>query len=323
MNTATETLERFNHRSLVELANSDADYVLSLTMPTHERGDQTRQDPIRFKNLLARAAEKIRDVSVPTNLIDNLSAKQSDQQFWRRQRSGLAIFCDRQSTRSFSTRRALPEMVCLDRYPHLKNLVPDLNRTSAAVVLTLNWGVADLRIFDQEQLQTTSEAEFPLAIEDLVLPRDPETQLQFSSHQIGGKGRSKIAMYHGHGEGEDKIEADRHRFLSRVGERVAAAVYLESLPLIVVGTSELIGHFEAATDEIVDVRIAVNPAGMDTKVLDQQIRDALDDWGTESVRDAEQEISSAISGDRIIRYGIETIWRTRSGRFGWKRRGAI
>lgn len=306
MNTVTENLQLINERSLAELANSESECVLTLTMETHERGHRTQQDPIRYKNLLAQAAEKAAEQigtgRLPDDLIENLSAKQSDEDFWQHQRSGLAIFCDQQSIRFFSTRHRLPEIVRIDPYPQLTHLVPDLKHVPAAFVLTLGWELADLKIFEREELPATSEADFPLAIEDLVWPRDPETQLQYASHQSRGiQDGSRTAMYHGHGKGEGKIEADRRNFLSRVGDLVAATVYHDSLPLVVVGTSEVIGHFESATDVKINVRIAANPAALEPKELHQRIRDGLDNYGVESVRDVKQAISAAISADRVAR----------------------
>ncbi|MGL4621418.1 MAG: hypothetical protein ACRCZS_20555 [Chroococcidiopsis sp.] len=64
-------------------------------MPTHKLGTQTQPDPIRFKNLIGEAEEKLvatrmrsqdaRDLLERTQQLD-------DFQFWQHQSDGLVIF---------------------------------------------------------------------------------------------------------------------------------------------------------------------------------------------------------------------------------------
>ena len=84
-------------------------------------------------------------------------------------------------------------------------------------------------------------------MDQLVLERDAEEQLQLISHRARGEGagRSDVAMYHGHGEGEGKIEADRRQYLRRVGQLVADELYNTGRSLHLVATDEVAGHFSA------------------------------------------------------------------------------
>ena len=71
-------------------------WCASLFMPTHRAGRDTEQDPIRFKNLLRQAEERLlakgmRQAQVQ-NLLKGPQRLLQDQAFWRRQSDGLAIF---------------------------------------------------------------------------------------------------------------------------------------------------------------------------------------------------------------------------------------
>lgn len=55
--TTTGEIDLVTDAVLAELAHARGPGLVSLAMPTHRAGPDTRQDPIRFRNLLGRAAE--------------------------------------------------------------------------------------------------------------------------------------------------------------------------------------------------------------------------------------------------------------------------
>ena len=67
---------------------------VSLFLPTHRHHPGTDQDPIRFKNLLRRAADLLSEEHGPKaaqELLEPLEALASPA-FWNHQKDGLAIF---------------------------------------------------------------------------------------------------------------------------------------------------------------------------------------------------------------------------------------
>jgi len=65
-------------------------------MPTHRAGRGTEQDPIRFKNLLREAEERLRAKGLRAPEVQELLKESrrllQDRGFWQRQSDGLATF---------------------------------------------------------------------------------------------------------------------------------------------------------------------------------------------------------------------------------------
>lgn len=80
---------------LSELVAVDARPAVSLYLPTHVAGREIRQDPIRLKNLIASTAKRIR-TNYPKAAAEALLAPPQalieDENFWRHQQPGLAVF---------------------------------------------------------------------------------------------------------------------------------------------------------------------------------------------------------------------------------------
>ena len=70
---------------------------MSIFMPTHFTGPDIRQDPIRLKNILHQAEQKIIESGLYSPKVKEILLKPimnliEQEQFWRFQSKGLAIF---------------------------------------------------------------------------------------------------------------------------------------------------------------------------------------------------------------------------------------
>src|SRR5690606_34672544 len=91
---------------LTELARRDGPAHVSLFMPTHRAGPDTRQDPIRFRNLVSTAATLLADeAGVAAREVDDLLAPlhalADDTEFWNHQADGLAVYLAPDLVRTF------------------------------------------------------------------------------------------------------------------------------------------------------------------------------------------------------------------------------
>ena len=72
-----------------------ADPSVSIDMPARRRHPETREDPIRFKNLLRLAEDRLRGtgrVSDARGILEPGHALLGDSGFWQHQSDGLAVF---------------------------------------------------------------------------------------------------------------------------------------------------------------------------------------------------------------------------------------
>lgn len=69
---------------------------VSIFMPTHRAGPETRQDPLRLRNMLGQAAARLDEGGLTQREITDLLAPAAeldgDTGFWRHLADGLAIF---------------------------------------------------------------------------------------------------------------------------------------------------------------------------------------------------------------------------------------
>ena len=54
-------MDVLNREILNDLSQKSGQYLLSLFMPTHRVGREMQQDPIRFKNLLSSAEQRLEE----------------------------------------------------------------------------------------------------------------------------------------------------------------------------------------------------------------------------------------------------------------------
>lgn len=275
--TTTSThLENFSDVDFTELAKTSSDLCISIFMPTHRAGRETEQDPIRFKNAIRSVREQLERDDRDVAILDSLEAKLGDDKFWQHQGDGLAIFITPEQTRFIRLSRDVEERVHVGRRFMLTPLLAEHNSHGRYFVLALCWDNARLFQRDGDSLEVVETTNLPGEFHDLILPRDPEEALQNTSHRpMGTTGGTSVAMYHGQGEGEDKIEADRIHYLKIVGQDVSGAIYNKSLPLVIVATPEVRGHFETATSLSADVSVDGSPADMDNQAIQQSAHQAV------------------------------------------------
>ncbi len=278
MTTATNdsTLAALKAGDLKDLASVSADPCISILMRTHRSGRETQQGPIRLKNLLKEASEKLISAGQDDSVLDSLASKTNASDFWQHQGEGLAIYLTTSDCRMFRLNRRVDEKVFVGKSFFVQPLIRESNSGGEYFVLSLSWDEASLFRATDDSLNPVETSALPAKFDELVLPRDPEESLQNTSHRsVGNTPGTSKGMFHGQGEGEDKIKADRNQYLSIVGDEVAAAVYNTGLPLIVVATSEVAGHFEAASKIHIDAKVEGSPTELSDDELREQAQQAI------------------------------------------------
>ena len=101
---------------------------VSLFMPTHRRGRETEQDPIRFGNLLREVEERLLDKGLRSREVQEMlkPAQRLVQEpgFWRYQSHGLAVFFAPEEFHAYRLPLPFEELVVISNRFHLKPLLP-------------------------------------------------------------------------------------------------------------------------------------------------------------------------------------------------------
>lgn len=226
---------------LRQLSESEGPYHVSLYMPTHRAGPDTRQDPIRLKNLLTSAEEQLIDQGMrPTLARDMLqpgSELVEDYEFWQQQSDALTVFATPNSFRYFRLPLQVPELaVATDRF-HLKPLLPLFSEDGLFFVLALSMNeVRVLRCtrFSEQELKVEG---VPRNMAAALWPDDPEKQLQWRT--IPGTAPRGAAIYHGAGGSERDLKNDLLRYFQRIDRGLQNLLHDQHAPLVLAGVEYL------------------------------------------------------------------------------------
>ena len=132
---------------------------VSIFLPTHVRGAEIRQDPIRLKNLVAEARRRLLAAGLSYRGADGLLAPAAalidDNSFWQHQDQGLDLFLSEGETHRFKVPLPLAEQVLVGPGFHITPLLPMLAADGAFLVLTIT---ADrVRLFDASRFAMSEE----------------------------------------------------------------------------------------------------------------------------------------------------------------------
>ncbi|MGL5924199.1 baeRF7 domain-containing protein, partial [Chroococcidiopsis sp.] len=219
-------------------------------MPTHKLGTQTQQDPIRFKNLMRQAEEKLVATGIRAQDARDLlerAKKLDDYQFWQHQSHGLAIFISANLFGYYCLPLNFDELVVVSDRFHFKPLLPLLTGDGQFYILALSQN--QVRLF-QGTRYSVNEIELedvPTSIAQALRYDDPEKSLQFHTGTSGGgTGGDRAAMFHGQGAGNDDQKDNLLRYFRKVDTGLQELLKDRRSPLVLAGVDYLLPIYQQA-----------------------------------------------------------------------------
>jgi hypothetical protein len=223
---------------------------ISLFMPTHRAGFETQQDPIRFKNLLAKAERKLIDSGWrrphAEKRLRPLHSLLGDGRFWQNHLDGMALFYGLADPLIYRLPMQLPEMVVAGDHFHLKPLIPLLAWDLGFYILALSQGSVQLLQAGRFHVHATTPEKMPRNMDEISEYYETERILQWhtSTPGAGSKGE-RAAMFHGHGVGTD--ERVEKKWLTEYCYQINGAVQKTlqgtQAPLVLAATEPLLGMY--------------------------------------------------------------------------------
>jgi len=152
---------------------------ISIYLPTFRAGKEVAQNSIRFKNLLRKAEENLRETGIkPASELQKLLKPAerllANDFFWRNQSDGLAVFLSSDEFRDYRVPMHFDELVVVASRFHIKPLLTMLAADGRFYLLALSQN--DVRLF-----QGTHYAVTEIEPDDLGIPKSLTdiTQLDF------------------------------------------------------------------------------------------------------------------------------------------------
>ena len=208
---------------------------VTIYMPTHRAGPDTRQDPTRLKNLLTQAEDGLVEQglrrTIAKDRLKPLADLQADYDFWQTQSDGLAAFLDENGNlRYYRVPINFPEFCLVAPRYHLKPLLPLIAEDTTFYLLAIS-------INETRLLECTEHSQDEVRVEGL--PRNmaaslwadnTEKQMQFRSFFAGSSGN--VTQFHGAGGTEIDIKDDLLRYFRDVDAALTPYLNQHRRPLL-------------------------------------------------------------------------------------------
>ncbi len=267
-----DSLTRDDLRTLIEF---EGEWCVSIFMPTVRAGAEAQQNPIRYRNLLKRAEERLVqfDMRVPDaeRLLRPAEDLLDDADLWRHTSDGLAVFA---AVGHFSVMRLsqpFEEAAYVKRRFYIKPLLPLLNGDGRFYVLALSQDQVRLLEGSRESVSTIELKGMPTGLSE-ALGKD-EPQLQMRTAGRAASGGSAGSIYYGQGgSGDAKVKADLVRYCQVVDHGLRATLADKHDPLVLAGVDYLLPIYQEANSypHIVSQGIIGNPDLLSAKELHER-----------------------------------------------------
>ena len=243
----------FTRTDLDTLLNHDEAPALSIFLPTHTAGRETRQDPIRLRNLMADATERLVGEGMrrpdADQLLEPVRRLVEDEFFWRHQDRGLAVFAAKGVFHAFRVPVELEEKLVVGSGFHLRPLLPLVGADLPYLVLTLTAHSARMLSGSRAGLSEVEDIDIPRSVEGI----SAETDYQSTRHAnpaVRHASRRNTAVSavktHNFGEApEEQRKAQLLQYLHRVAAGADAYVAGRHIPMVLAAQPEIRGNFLA------------------------------------------------------------------------------
>lgn len=298
---------------------------ISIYLPTHRTGMDAQQDPIRLKNLLAKAENELSERGMgPREIREMLEPAivlLQDSDFWQHQSDGLAIFLSTTGIRHYQLPVNFEEFVSvMDRF-HIKPLLPLFTGDGQFYILALSQNEVRLLLGTRSSVSQIDIGQVGGGLAEAIPSANHQMSLQLhSSGSAGGMSGSGTSTFHGQGGGSDESnKQELLRYFRMVSDGLSEFLQGDQAPLVLAGVDYLLPIFMEANTypNLIDTFITGNPDLLSDEELHKSAWDMvsprfqaerkeavsyfkqLAGQGSEQVTDKLEKIIQAASGGRI------------------------
>ncbi len=238
---------------------------VSIYLPMYRAFPDTQQNPVRLKNLLREAEERLveygvrgaeaREILKPAHLLLD------DTIFWQHPSDGLAVFCARDVFRVYRMPLRFEELVVVAERFHLKPLLTLFTNNGQFFVLALSQNEIRLLQGTRHSITQVELEDVPLSLAEALKYDDPEQQLQLHTgtqgasfprgggvHGAYGPGpRGEAAIFHGTGAGDPDKKNDILRYFQQIDRGLQDLFRNRRAPLVLAGVEYLFPIYREAS----------------------------------------------------------------------------
>lgn len=252
-----------------KLVNRKGSDLVTITLPTHKTGEESKQDPIRLKNLLTEAVSILKENGKKESDAEQYLKSAFDlldkPMFWSHADKGLAIYITEGETDIFKLPYKVDSEVYVNDHHLITPLLPMLSMDGTFCVVAVSRQDAKLLKCTRDDVEDITPADVSVSVAD-YLEVDQEKQLQYHT---GSK--SQEAMYFGHGASEEDKKVIVEQFLREFEKEVTKVMRERNDPLVAMGLKDNLSLYKKVNNygRLVDDAVEFNP----DELSDQEIKD--------------------------------------------------
>jgi hypothetical protein len=311
----------FLRSGLDKLRACEARPAISLYLPTHKAGREIRQDSIRLRNLLSETAERLRaDRRGPEvdALIEPARRLLDDEEFWRFQEHGLAIFIAPGFDRIHKLPIGVAEAHAIGRHFCIRPLLPLVDATRWFWLLTVSAGRTRLYRGSRWAIEEVGGIDLPQGIEEIY----DETlyQQQHYASPTGRPGRGAppgLSYAQSFGDAPDTLRKTQLlQLLRRIVGVVEPVIKREPAPVILAAQPEIQGNLRemAGWKELLSEGIQENPDAMSNDALHDKAWALLEPDREKSRNDAIGRVNGLVGTGKAATAPEDIVRAARVGR---------
>jgi hypothetical protein len=239
---------------LKTLVQQPRNICVSIFLPTYRTGAGTQQNPIRFRNLIREAEERLiasgwraddaKDLLQASKELDNY-------EFWQHQSDGLAIFRSLDLLQYYCVPLKFEELVVVNNRFYLKPLFPLFSHDGHFYILALSQNQIRLLEGTHHHIEEIDLTAVLPSLEQVLRFEEPERQISSHTGTPGATGGRQgnvggVTVFHGHGAGDENEKENLRLYFKRVDETLRELLREEHAPLVLAGVDYLLPIYREA-----------------------------------------------------------------------------
>lgn len=268
-------MENLTLDQLKGLAQVKQSLSISIFLPTHRAGQDTQQDPIRFKNLLREAEQWLLDSGIGPReagaFLQPAQALLENGHFRQHQNDGLAVFMASDDFHYYRLPFSVEELLIIAQAYYVKPVLPLFTNNGHYYILAISQN--EVRLFEGTRY-SVSQIDLPKAtpksLDEALQFDDLEKQLQV--HTGTAQGGVRDGMFHGHGLGDEEQKVRIERYLNLVDSSLKEIFRDQQAPLVLAGVDYLLPIYHKVSEyaTIMEESITGSPEQFRPEELQEQ-----------------------------------------------------
>ena len=245
-------MDILRQKDLQQLIETSGECCVSLYMPTHRTGREQQQDPIRFKNLVVRAQERLLGYGLRRPEVQALmrpaESLLKNGDFWQHQSDGLAIFLSSDFSQTYRLPSRFKELLAIANNFHIKPLLPLFSTNGQFYILAVSLNEIRLFLATRDTVSEMQLPNVPTSMQEALFMDDPEKHLDFhTGTKNPSTPGSRPAVFHGQGvQSDEEDKKNILRYFQYVDKGLSALFDDTTIPMVLAGVDYLLPIYHEA-----------------------------------------------------------------------------